>query len=66
MAGAAPVSRGRTISTPVLSPARFEAEHRVLIGAVTTAARAGCDACAWQLAWALDDFLELAGRLALC
>jgi tetratricopeptide (TPR) repeat protein/transcriptional regulator with XRE-family HTH domain len=36
----------------------FGAEHRVLIAAVTAAARAGFDACAWQLAWAMDDFLH--------
>ena len=40
----------------------FEAEHHVLISAVTTAAQTGFDACAWQLAWALDNFLDWRGH----
>ena len=39
----------------------FEAEHRVLIAALTAAARAGFDACAWQLAWAMGNFLDWRG-----
>ncbi|WP_051809026.1 tetratricopeptide repeat protein [Actinoplanes subtropicus] len=39
----------------------FDAEHRVLIAAVAAAAEAGFDACAWQLAWALDTFLDWRG-----
>jgi len=40
----------------------FEAEHRVLISAVTTAAQTGFDAHAWQLAWAMDNFLDWQGH----
>ncbi len=40
----------------------FEAEHRVLISAIATADRTGADACAWQLPWALDNFLNWRGH----
>ena len=40
----------------------FEAEHPVLIRAVMTAGQAGFDACAWQLAWAMDNFLDWRGH----
>lgn len=40
----------------------FEAEHRVLISAVTMAAQTGFDAGAWQLAWAMDNFLDWRGH----
>jgi tetratricopeptide (TPR) repeat protein len=40
----------------------FEAEHHVLISAVTVAARAGFDACAWQLPWAMANFLDWHGH----
>jgi DNA-binding SARP family transcriptional activator/tetratricopeptide (TPR) repeat protein len=40
----------------------FEAEHRVLSSAVTMAAQTGFDNYAWQLAWALDDFLNWRGH----
>jgi DNA-binding SARP family transcriptional activator/tetratricopeptide (TPR) repeat protein len=41
----------------------FEAEYHVLGAAVTVAARAGFDAHAWQLPWALAHFLEMRGLL---
>jgi tetratricopeptide (TPR) repeat protein len=40
----------------------FEAEHQVLLAAVTHAAQTGIDACAWQIAWALTDFLDWRGH----
>jgi tetratricopeptide (TPR) repeat protein/transcriptional regulator with XRE-family HTH domain len=40
----------------------FEAEHQVLLAAVTLAAESGFDVCAWQLAWALVPFLQSSGH----
>jgi tetratricopeptide (TPR) repeat protein len=40
----------------------FEAERRVLIAAIGRAHQAGFDTHAWQLAWALSDFLDMRGR----
>ena len=40
----------------------FEAEHKVLLAAVSLAAGAGFDACAWQLAVAMDEFLDWRGH----
>jgi tetratricopeptide (TPR) repeat protein len=40
----------------------FEAEHHVLISAITLAARTGYDICAWQLPWALADYLDWRGQ----
>jgi DNA-binding SARP family transcriptional activator/tetratricopeptide (TPR) repeat protein len=40
----------------------FEAEHRVLIAAVGLASDAGFDACAWQLPWAMANFLDWHGH----
>jgi len=40
----------------------FEGEHQVLISAVTLATETGLDACAWQLAWALKDYLDRRGH----
>jgi transcriptional regulator with XRE-family HTH domain/Tfp pilus assembly protein PilF len=40
----------------------FDAEHRVLISAVTVAAQAGFDACAWQLGWTLENYLDWQGH----
>ncbi len=44
----------------------FEAERHVLIAAVTLAADAGFDACAWQLPWTLADFLLRRGYWPEC
>jgi tetratricopeptide (TPR) repeat protein len=44
----------------------LEAEHEVLISAVELAARTGFDTCAWQLAWAIADFLFRRGRWHEC
>jgi tetratricopeptide (TPR) repeat protein len=40
----------------------FEAEHQVLLAAVTRAADVGFDACAWQLPWAMTSFLDRRGE----
>jgi tetratricopeptide (TPR) repeat protein/DNA-binding XRE family transcriptional regulator len=40
----------------------FEAEHHVLLAAVTLAARCGFDVHAWQLPWAMAPFLQMRGH----
>jgi tetratricopeptide (TPR) repeat protein len=40
----------------------FDAEHRVLLAAVTLASDAGCPGHAWQIAWALANFLDRRGH----
>ncbi len=40
----------------------FEAEHRVLISAVSLAASTGFDIHAWQLSWAMTRFLDWRGH----
>jgi DNA-binding SARP family transcriptional activator/tetratricopeptide (TPR) repeat protein/DNA-binding XRE family transcriptional regulator len=42
----------------------FESEHRVLISAVAAADQDGFDVCAWQLPWAMANFLEWRGYWA--
>jgi tetratricopeptide (TPR) repeat protein/transcriptional regulator with XRE-family HTH domain len=41
----------------------FDAEHQVLLAAVTFAAGAGADSHAWQLPWAMGDYLRRRGYL---
>ncbi len=40
----------------------FTVEHEVLSASVALAAGTGFDTCAWQLAWAMDDYLRKIGR----
>jgi DNA-binding SARP family transcriptional activator/tetratricopeptide (TPR) repeat protein len=40
----------------------FEAEHQVLLAAVSLAAESGFDAHAWQLPWAMASFLQARGH----
>jgi DNA-binding SARP family transcriptional activator/tetratricopeptide (TPR) repeat protein len=40
----------------------FEAEHQVLLAAVTLAAGSGLDSHAWQLPWAMTAFLQARGH----
>ena len=40
----------------------FQAEHRVLLGAVALAAQTGFGACAWQLPWCMATFLDWQGH----
>ncbi|MEV4177459.1 BTAD domain-containing putative transcriptional regulator [Nonomuraea sp. NPDC049709] len=69
----APLMKGITVEPPVrgVPETRFtdeeraetwlRTEHRVLVAAIQTAARSGFDRHAWQLAWALTEFLERRG-----
>jgi DNA-binding SARP family transcriptional activator/tetratricopeptide (TPR) repeat protein len=40
----------------------FRAEHHVLISAASMAADAGCDRHAWQIPWAIAEFLDRRGH----
>ena len=40
----------------------FEAEHQVLVAVATLADKARSDACAWQIPWAMTDFLDWRGH----
>ncbi len=40
----------------------FEAEHQVLLAAVTLATESGFDRHAWQLPWAITPFLQIRGH----
>jgi hypothetical protein len=40
----------------------FEAEHRVLLDAVTLAAESGSGTRAWRLPWAIEPFLRIGGH----
>jgi DNA-binding SARP family transcriptional activator/tetratricopeptide (TPR) repeat protein len=57
-AGAAPEQP----ADPSRALAWFEAEHQVLLAAITLAAESGFDVHACQLPWAMADFLNLRGR----
>jgi len=41
----------------------FDAEHHVLLAAVTLAAEAAADRHAWQLPWAMTEYLKMRGYL---
>jgi tetratricopeptide (TPR) repeat protein/DNA-binding XRE family transcriptional regulator len=56
--GAAP---GQPVD-PRQALAWFEAEHQVVLAAVTLAAGSGFDAHAWQLPWAMAPFLQARGH----
>jgi len=61
----APLAPGVTPETPAdrrQALAWFEAEHQVLSAAVALAAGTGFDSCAWQLPWAMAEYLERSGR----
>jgi tetratricopeptide (TPR) repeat protein len=40
----------------------FEAEHQVLLGALALAGESGFDSYAWQLPWAMANFLQTCGH----
>jgi tetratricopeptide (TPR) repeat protein/transcriptional regulator with XRE-family HTH domain len=40
----------------------FEAEHQVLLTALTLAAESGLDSYAWQLPWAMTPYLQIRGH----
>jgi tetratricopeptide (TPR) repeat protein len=41
----------------------FDAEHQVLLAAITLAAETGADRHSWQLTWAMRDYLQWRGYL---
>jgi tetratricopeptide (TPR) repeat protein len=49
------------LQSPDDAMAWFDAEHQVLIGAISWAAATGCDTHAWQLPWALTDYFTMTG-----
>jgi tetratricopeptide (TPR) repeat protein/transcriptional regulator with XRE-family HTH domain len=56
---------GATVGQPAdysQALAWFEAEHRVLVAALSLASRSGFDAHAWQLPWAMAPFLQIRGH----
>jgi DNA-binding SARP family transcriptional activator len=60
-----PPRRGVTPETMSSRPralAWFQAEHQVLLAAVSLAAETGFDVHAWQLPWAMVDFLDIRGH----
>jgi DNA-binding SARP family transcriptional activator len=61
----APPRPGATAGQPAdrqQAMAWFEAEHQVLLAAVTLAAESGFDVHAWQLPWAMASFLQPRGH----
>ena len=52
----------RNISDYQRALAWFEAEHQILLAAVALAAEAGFDIHAWQLPWAMANFLDRRGH----
>jgi DNA-binding SARP family transcriptional activator/Tfp pilus assembly protein PilF len=50
-----------TLQSPDDAMAWFDAEHRVLVEAISCAAATGCDTHAWQLPWALTDYFTMTG-----
>jgi tetratricopeptide (TPR) repeat protein len=61
----APPRPGAAAGQPADQPhalAWFEAEHQVLLAAVSLAAGSGFDTHAWQLPWALASFLQARGH----
>ena len=64
LAGARPGTEPESIADGGQALAWFEAEHQVLLAVITQAAAAGFDAHAWQLPWALADYLLQTRALA--
>jgi DNA-binding SARP family transcriptional activator/tetratricopeptide (TPR) repeat protein len=61
----APLRTGAVAGQPADFPqalAWFEAEHQVLLAAVSLAAGSGSDRHAWQLPWAMASFLQARGH----
>ena len=60
----APLRPGATAGQPAdrrQALAWFQAEHQVLLAALTLAAESGYDSHAWQLPWAIEPFLRARG-----
>ena len=51
-----------TLQSPDDAMAWLDAEHRVMVEAISRAAATGCDTHAWQLPWALTDYFTMTGR----
>jgi DNA-binding SARP family transcriptional activator/tetratricopeptide (TPR) repeat protein len=62
LAALQPGAEPERISDTGQALAWFEAERRVLMAATGGALEAGFDTHAWQLVWALSDFLDMRGR----
>ena len=62
LGGARPGTEPERIADDGQALAWFEAEHQVLLAVITQAAAAGFDAHAWQLPWALADYLSRRGH----
>jgi tetratricopeptide (TPR) repeat protein len=62
LAALQPGAEPERISDAGQALAWFEAERRVLMAATGRALEAGFDTHAWQLVWALSDFLDMRGR----
>ena len=62
LAAASPGTIAGQITGPRQALAWFEAEHQVLLAAVTLAGHSGFDAHAWQLPWAMMPFLDNSGH----
>jgi DNA-binding SARP family transcriptional activator len=62
LAAVQPGAEPERISDAGQALAWFEAERRVLVAATGRALEAGFDIHAWQLVWALSDFLDMRGR----
>jgi tetratricopeptide (TPR) repeat protein/transcriptional regulator with XRE-family HTH domain len=61
----APPRPGTALEQPADRPQAldwFEAEHQVLLAAVSLAAESGFDSHAWQLPWAMPPFLQTRGH----
>jgi len=57
-----PGAEPETLQSPDDAMTWFDAEHQVLVEAVSWAAANGCDSHAWQLPWALTDCFTMTGR----
>jgi tetratricopeptide (TPR) repeat protein len=62
LAPARPGVVGVSLGNDRQAMAWFEAEHQVLVAATALAAATGLDAYAWQLPWAMADFLDRGGH----
>jgi tetratricopeptide (TPR) repeat protein len=62
LASPGPAPAGRQPADYPQALAWFEAEHHVLLAAVTLADSSGFGGHAWQLPWAMSDFLRLRGH----
>ena len=62
LAPARPAVESEHLASDQQALAWLEAEHQVLISVVSVAAETGFDVWAWQLAWAMTDYLDWHGH----